>query len=418
MGILILLLFLGLYVLDYFFVSKPRLKKKQVQLAKNKNYERLYILKGSECYDRIREVDFSRKILFWDENGVDTTYFALDIFNKLSFEIPRNDKDKIIDYLRNDLYNEADGGFKQTEAFPYSTVHATHCGIGVIKQIHDNNQNEIQIDYQSPMGFDVIKDVLGNDRAEKVFSFVQKCESQEGGFRESYNEKKLPTVNDTATALWIYWHMNRMDQCNSKKIIELIKSCFKEVDKGKCGFSNTINDRNSVWICTTYYANRLSEYKCFKPISDFILSNLGCLENFVMNSLHKNGGFGADNKLEPNVIHTKDALSLLRQWKYFDNKKELCHRVVKGIENFMGSCYANGGYAFAETNYYTPNIYATRLALDIKDYIERFNKDRIVSSNIDIDEERVFEFVNSCYDKRIGAFKGYPSNRENLFKVA
>lgn len=412
--IFVMVFILIAYTIDYLFVSKPMLVNKQVQLAKNMNFERLFILKNSNyIYSRIREVEFSRKILFWDELGVDTTYFALEILNKLEADIPKEKRDKVEKFILESVYNEIDGGFKQTESIPYSTVHATHCAIGALKQLYFAYDDKNKIANNRPVGIKNLQEILSEKKVERIFTFLKNCESDTGGFRESYNEKKISTVNDTATALWIYWHMGRVDQQNSEKTISFIKKCFRYIDDSKCGFTNTVNSNNNrVWICTTYYANRLAIY--FDEIKRFIEGHEDCLEEFIISCARKRrSGFAADNRLEPNVIHTKDALSLLiRQWKVHERASEEKNQelinIIEGVKNFMGQCYLNGGYAFAEHKYYMPNIYATRLALDIVEYIDifrRFNNKNIESLNIE--REKIIDFVWSCYDEKVGAFRGY-----------
>lgn len=424
-----LLLFVMIFVLvayavDYLLVNKPMLINKQVQLAKKMNFERLFILKNSNhIYSRIREVEFSRKILFWDEPGVDTTYFALEILNKLEAGIPKEKRDKIEKFILESVYNEIDGGFKQTESIPYSTVHATHCAIGALKQLYFAYDDKNKIVNSKPLGIKNLQGILSEKKVERIFTFLKSCESDTGGFRESYNEEKSSTINDTATALWICWHMERVEQQNYEKTISFIKKCFKYIDDDKCGFTNTVNsDNNRVWICTTYYANRLAVY--FDEIKKFIEGHEHCLKEFIISCARKRkSGFAADNRLEPNIIHTKDALSLLiRQWKVHEHANEEESRelinIVEGVKNFMGQCYLNGGYAFAENKYYVSNIYATRLALDIVEYIDifrKFNKRNIESLNIE--RERIIDFVWSCYDEKAGAFRGY-KRFEGIVKAA
>jgi prenyltransferase beta subunit len=421
---------LAVFIVNYLYLtfysaqfSDSRLLKCQIQLAKNKNYERLFILKGSNpIYNRIREVEFSRKILFWDEPGIDTTYFALEILNRLNADISVSIKNKIKNYIINHSYNDADGGFRQTESMHFSSVHATHCAIGVIKQLYcPFGKDGKTVDHENPMGFKIISDVLSEKVTDNVYSFIKSCESIDGGFRENKNEKKEPTINDTATALWIYWHMGKMPEYSvsneAKKTISFAIDCFKDIDNDgmSCGFSNKISDQDSIWACTTYYANRLSNY--FNEFKVFLEEHRTCQIKFIVSCSRVKGGFGANNVLDPNIIHTKDALSLLsKRWKYLDvNNSDHRRMVAKTIE-FVNSCYYNGGHAFAEIKHYSPNIYATRLAFDIAEYIKAFDKNMLAS--LKIEQEKVIEFIWSCYDEKVGAFTGYPIKKESIKRVA
>lgn len=408
--------------------------------------------KHERYYDRIREKDFFRKMAFWVYPSLDSTYFALQTLvllrdNKNSDELKSIIKkyETGIKKFVYDCFNKDTGGFVQTLENKYPTLHATHCMIGLVKSLLALKNDEI-IDHSKPITkeeikiFEEISDFKREniDLCASISKFTKSCyDDSTGGFFEMpidiikhNNLERITSVNNTASALWCAFHFED-DICSfmSKSeddIVDKIKEFINKhkVDEGeKVAYLNFLDDE-SPWICSTYYAERsMRNLKI-----DLSEKEIAGIMRFIISIKWENSGFCAGNSggsnLDVNIIHTKDAMSLIkRYYSAFKMVKrvngdefdahEFISDVCRDVSRYLEKVYVMGGFATAEKERYLPNIYSTRLAYDVIEYIKYFSE-KIGVSEPEMDyikKDQTIKYLLSCYDEEVGAFRGYSKDK-------
>ena len=404
--------------------------------------------KETKYYDRIREKDFFRKMAFWVFPSIDATYFALQTL-ALLYDSEKNETistflNKYETNLRNfvfDRYDKVTGGFFQTEKNSYPTLHATHCVIGLINS-YFVLKNKESLDFSKPTTRKKIEEFFGEsniDVYKSISRFVTSCyDSATGGFFEMPKNilqdnqlERVPSVNNTASALWCAFHFEDeiTDYFSSEygdvkmKIYNFIER--KGVRKDDLtAYLNSQEDENP-WICSTYYADRV--LKNFdKPLENEDI--IGILR-FIVSIKKNDSGFCAGNDLDANIIHTKDAMSLLKHYfKVFETISSMGDKsfdyqrfvkiMCKDVIDYLEKTYVMGGFATAEKERYLPNVYATRLAYDIIKYIDYFcGEIGLDKPKYDfLDKKDTINYLFSCYDKESGAFRGFSKNKKYIIK--
>lgn len=428
-------------------MPRKELKKKIINLILRYPPEIALMAKEERHYDRIREKDFFRKMAFWTLPSIDTTYFALQTLVLLSHQ----ERDSAIeDFLAKNatkikrfifsLYDEKTGGFFQTNKNKKPSLHATHCAIGLINCLHALSNGE-QVDYSKPTTKKRISDYfcdaeLGKDVdiIKEITRFVSSCFDQNtGGFYEipknlldSNNVEHEPSINNTASALWCSFHLEGV-------ITEFIAHEYKDSyvdiqeatinfigrhivkDNGATAYKNFMYDE-CPWICSTYYAERAIRNLNGKISPE----DLEGIFSFIISIKKPNSGFCAGSSLDENIIHTKDSMSILRRYvdkfKEVDNyegkefnPKNFIKSMCKDVNKYLNNTSVNGGFATAERERYLPNVYTTRLAYDIINYLDFFSKEFNFKINIKqhINTKDTVLFLLSCFNENDGAFRGY-----------
>lgn len=444
-------LMLGLLIICYPFIRNSIVRHEGKRNRKLSNEDRAreliakeiyaperYLMKRRiEPYDTIQEYEFVTKVELWDTYTIDSLYFMLQIFFSLN-AVDRIDayKDQILKFVV-DRLDINSGGFRIGDDIDSITIHSNHCAIGVLKLLNIlfnvnskdreqliNRHGHVEVklgkeDFQAMLvraNYDTSKCEAAY---EALFDFVSECYSYGGGFKENRDKYPLPTISDTSSALWILNQLGLLEG----EIKELRKIKFDEIDmflsnlldvkeyNGKkiCGYRNKYGSEESMWLCSTYYA-----FRCYSDISLVIKDRrifpddetlLGVV-NFIILCEKRGGGFGANQILTPNIVHTKDALSLLKRLRKLDLKNEnseLLLQTEKKIKDktllFLEKTKYNNIFSFGPSEYFQPNVYAVNLALDIYRYLDIPIEERVKNSIID--------FLFTCFDKTGGGCYGY-----------
>ena len=413
--------------------------------------------KSAKHYDRIREKDFFRKMAFWVFPSLDSTYFALQTLALLRDDDNSDDINLFINKFENAIkdfvfscYDKNTGGFFQTYENKYPTLHATHCMVGLVKSFLALRSAK-PIDHSKPITKEeirVFEEISGFKRNKidlcaSISRFAKSCyDDRTGGFfempKELLKENNLirsTSVNNTASALWCAFHFEE-DICSfmSEKRFDIIENVYnfinihKVIEDDKVAYLNFIDDE-SPWICSTYYAER-SLRNLKKLLSD---EEIEGIMRFIISIKWKNSGFCAGNSkgsnLDVNIIHTKDSMSLLRRYylnfntitrvngRSFDSN-EFMRNVCRDVTRYLEKTYVMGGFATAEKQRYLPNIYSTRLAYDIIEYIISFSKNLGLNQpNFDfLNKKETIKYLLSCYDEQSGAFRGYSKDKKYIIK--
>jgi len=403
--------------------------------------------KTVKYFDRIREPDFFRKMAFWVFPGIDTTAFALQILQVLFANYQDGDLNLKIDELRNtnlsilkkfvlSLHDESCGGFYQTSQNHFPTLHATHCSIALVKAVVGRG-NGGEVDYDSLIGSREVDRFYGADMgnsgslSSKIIDFVSRCYDQEsGGFFETPVEllnnegvSRRPSIVATSSAMWICHQLGieieefleKYCRSTKEKVTQFVYSLRVKKD-GSTSFKNTTKSEQP-WICSCYYAERLLR-NLGEMLSDEDI--IGML-TFIIKTKNKHSAFCAGDRLDANLIHTKNALSIITRYhdrlaeiskldgELFDGKTFLIE-TYEDVLSFMRETYVDGGFSPAESFRYMPNIYSTRMALDIFRYFKVLPALSGVEMRTPefLDKGKVVTFLAACYSKEAGAFRGYP----------
>jgi len=263
----------------------------------------------------------------------------------------------------------------------------------------------------------------------RIPSFIESCyDPKSGGFFEIPNDiickndlKRFPGINQTSSAHWMLFNLQiptelvcgiKEKNCQ-KRIIEFLH--FHKVEKeGWVSYRNSINDENP-WVCSLYYAERISRQMKIQPTIDNIIG----MYRFILDAKQPESGFSAGgSKMKPNIIHTKDAISLIKRYfgeysnKFIEintitNPKLFIIDIINDVTSFIKNAYFKGGFSIAEPSHYLPNIYATRMGYDIVRYFKYFNENfNFNIPNFDfLSPDDTLNYIESCYDAKEGGFK-------------
>jgi len=102
---------------------------------------------------------------FWVKPGIDTSCFALQVLQLVNLLFPDKRRNRrIINFVNTiesdlksfvfDRYDIKTGGFYQTSANQYPSLHATHCVISLIKALTDIKNND-RINFEDTIRHDV-----------------------------------------------------------------------------------------------------------------------------------------------------------------------------------------------------------------------------------------------------------------------
>lgn len=384
--------------------------------------ERILINKGVSPYNCIQEYEFIRKIVLWDKETIDSLYYALQVAHKIgAVDFIEENKDAMLVFIRG-CYSQK-GGFKIgiDDALPVDlTIHSTHCGLGALKYLQSSGSVSSAEMGGKILGSSALEGYLGEGSVDSLYRFLNECKLPLG-FKESPDPEGRyfqPTITDSASAAWILRQVmpettNCQDHLREHMSGELTTFIEKLKDEGNpeapndvgtLAFRNKLGMREKRWLCSTYYAFRL--------LNDLAIVNEKLddeekmkILNFIIRCQNEDGGFGPNYGETSNIIHTKNAVSLVFKRLTFKNdvhskalnktKNAVAIKVAKYLER---SCF-NKIFAFGCAEYYQPNMYAMSLGLDIMDYI-----------GIDVDDETkvaVQSFLEMSFNKDTGGVVGY-----------
>ncbi|MBI2559942.1 MAG: hypothetical protein HYW14_02265 [Planctomycetes bacterium] len=408
---------------DFFRLSlKEYARESQKRVFTSIPPELVFIKKGCVPeYNIFHELDFIHKITTaWTKPAIDTSYFALQIKNKIGEPLIEDEKAKIMEFVKS-LYREDEKGFVQTELYPHASIHSIHSAIGIVNLLYSRHRdNNNRVDLSKPIGKKLLEEHLGKEKVDSILKFV--CERQEkgGGFVECPFEcyetsncpHSIPTINATASALWCLWHLEALDKCNKKSLSDFTMRHVVE-ENNKIGFKNEEKDKRA-WLCATYYGFRILRED---NLLDSIIppNKRKKVIDFIIQCKNGEKGFGAARNLKSTILHTKDALSMIKDKKYgldfdeFIEEKKLVNfkeKLIEDIESFLTSCEFKGVYGFAEKEHYFPNVYATLLAIEIKEAL-KIMKNEEPEEEIDENQKKaILCFLASCRAES-GGYRGY-----------
>lgn len=374
-------------------------------------------------YQSIMEEEFVDKILRWKTPGADTTYFSLKLKRDLNIPISCSEKKNITDKIIKIFHRTDEATLRN------ASIHFYHSVIGILNILYSSNHDSnVTVNLSEPLGRETIANVIGETKVGLILKVLKKTEHKDGGFCESLNSDE-PTITDTASALWIYWHMGLLQDCNYKKILKFVEAC-ESPNGNMLGYKNSLKERFP-WLCSTYYVLRILRTlnRLEKGSEDEANDKYEKIVNFILDS--KIGGKGfAGNKIlkDPNTVHTKNAMSMLANPTYNLTpilKKNLSEVQLKAMVNdvrgFLSSCQYKGVYGFGETRYFQPNVYATSLAVDSLKYLYMLINDD--PSNYDFSmivddkqKKQIEAFLNACFDDEKDMYRGYSLSTEFLPK--
>lgn len=431
-------------------MNKATFRKEIINLILKHPPEIPMLSKNAKHYDRIREKDFFRKMAFWTFPSIDTSYFALQtllllansIDQKVIKEFLTKNEDKLKKFVFNCFDNET-GGFIQTKENKYPTLHATHCVIGLVSSFFALKNNEV-VDFSKPATKEKVRAFFDFKEfktkniniIDSILEFVVSCyDSDTGGFIEvpkkvlqRSNIKRFPSINNTASAIWCFFHLEEdvptlLHQDAKEDIFKFIDN-LKVKERNWCAYKNSAED-DYPWICSTYYAERTIRNLGLA----FKQEELNDILRFTISTKKNNSGFCGGNNLDANIIHTKDAMSLIKRYfsmfKTLDEKNDKLfgHRhfidsMCQDVSKFLRNTYIMGGFATAEKNRFLPNVYSTRLACDIKSYMNFFAEESGIKEPIFEywDKQETVKFLFSCFDDKEGAFRGFSYEPEYILK--
>lgn len=395
-------------------------------------------------FDLIREKDFIRKFGFWILPGIDTTSFAFQIFQliaeyshdekyiKTIKTFINHEKENIRKFIFN-LFDPVSGGFFQTNINELPTLHAIHSTIAFIKAFNGIELDR-KIDFDGILGKEEYESFFDHNEfylqhrgiTHSIINYVNSCyDPATGGFFETPKKifqrtkfKRVPSINNTASAIWICYQLDEA-LCKTlnlshdefqKNIFNFIHDLQVEIEKDKYSFKNSIIDDNS-WVCSIYYAERT-----LRNIGhEFFQNNFSKFLNFLSSSKIESSGYCAGNSLDANLIHTKNALSLIRRYFHLiPNRNEVANTIINDHIRFLKSTYYKGAFGIAEPKKFAPNLYSTRMAFDIMRYLEFFAEEIGLEKPIFdfVDPQETIQFILSCYNYEKGGFHGFTTSIE------
>jgi prenyltransferase beta subunit len=332
--------------------------------------ERILMRMDVSPFNAIREMEFVKKIELWDTLTLDATYFMLQILVRL------NKKDFIKEYegkistFTLDLFNKDKMGFQiNRENQNEVSVHSNHCALGILNLL----SNYKNCSFGDIAGNNVCIDNKYMERIDinLVFDFLKEC-YRDGGFAEKPIKHYLATIVDTESVLWIFrllgWlkdtsMLKKIDTDFLKKISKFVADLksprFSRNNEKTLAYLSRYGNKEEPYLCAVYYASRiLWEIRQVDKNN-----NLGGLNEeekmeilkYVLECQNEDGGFGASPNRHSNIIHTKDALSILykrielespnnRNW--LEREKQVISEKAFG---FLESCKFENVFAFGNT---------------------------------------------------------------------
>lgn len=384
---------------------------------------------------------FPRNMLYWayGESEIDLTYIGLctlniidsvrsnnsnylkDFINKYSFRLYR--------FLEINFHEEnGQGGFKHSSrAWP--TLYGDCTALGILYILYDLDL------FKDVLGKDKVEDLLGKDNCRKFISFLKNC-CVDTSYGVCYAEAPYenPTLVDLNNAVHIFYNLALYEELGDEDINNMRKFIFKCLKRLKSedniyrvGFSNfpTINKPCS--SLTRYALNtllRLFALEKKQSIRELFDNSFSLDEiisqkdqvgifNFLVTCRAEDGSFSAyayDHN-HTDVYHTTTAINLLNEVMNsshgFELKKEDII-LLDELQKYLNKCKVeNEGFDILPNNYKVSSLYATRCALRIL-----LSLKQLFHEKGKIGEEEKFMkdikiFVDSCVDKKNGAFYGY-----------
>lgn len=401
--------------------------------------ELVRLIRHDPLFYRIKEFDFIDKIVYWTQPGLDTSYFAMRLIDHIDPSAITN-RDRLLSYMLKSLWTERGGvgGFRQNDSVKFASIHAVHAAIGLIAiYFSPHRWDNGSLKCTEPAGRAVFNQYFGKDKVDALIKFIEKSYHHAiGGYAQNPSFKKLDengdrgfvAINTTASAIWCLWHLEALDSFKEKK--DKITGFLRE-NKIMAGnsikYRNSKLDYNNGWICSTYYAHRIAmtlhRNKIIDdndPLITELKSDRDMTRNFLFESMdRRRGGFGAAPNEHANMIHTKDALSLLESKKYITSNSDAhsdrisdqqANLLMESTRKFLNTACHDGLCGLGEHKYFLPNIYATYLSLRVK---------KMIDNNYTLDaheKETIMAFVESCFDYKAGAYSGFSTDERFVSK--
>lgn len=314
---------------------------------------------------------FRTQMLYWDEECLDTTLCAIEIYNLL--KEPIKNIEQIINFSKRHFDYEEGGFFNNLRQYP--TIYGTSIGSEIDKRIKSITGSSI----------------IDSEKEEKVKEFINRCEKEINdsiGFANTpYNSPEIFSTYNTIKILTERKWLDDGKKTKIKKFITKHKDTINTKNSQITRFKNVWDDEPLLHV--TYWAldslDRLSEkYSKKFDVAKFLELCWFEEDNY--------GGFKPNTSFDqPTIFHTKYALQLLDKMKI----KILTDDMENKIINYLGECEDDGGFGFDVG--LLPNICATRDAISILNYLDR---EDIIKKY----KKRIIKFVNSHREE---GFVGY-----------
>ena len=399
---------------------------------------------------------FPNNIRYWGlgEACLDSTYQGLSIKSKLDKlsktldtlpktqekaketfveEFVKKYKKKTKDFIEKH-FDEEEGGFNHSlHAWP--TLYGTACAFLLLQKL---KKKDI---FLEPLGLKEAIKFLGEDKVEKAYRFILRCQSEENyGFAETpYDE---PTIASTDAAILTLWNLNRKPN-NIQGVRKFILDSSKKIEGNNgylLGFNKNPNDTKPPCSSITRYAvrtliklealeknldlcniyNNKNQAEILKEIRLngkiwFTTKKIKSLIEFIKSCKSSDGAFSAyayDNKSD--MCHTDMSIALIRELSEilgeFNYKVENLIEIDK-LKKYIHECKSDhGGYDMSNKGYKASGIQGTRHVVNTLSNLEKEelfgaagelkNKTKVINE--------IEGFLNLCFDKDEGAYFGYP----------
>ena len=278
----VVLIFTFVGYLAYFWI-KVRMKDKAILAISNKINLKGYIL-IKPLYMEILEMqsgkllsiqtigeeNFRHTTTYWHRVNTDTSYYCYDsLVRYCKVSQIRNQildervKEKMFRFIIG-KYDDESGAFAQNE-YRVPDVYATYCAI---KDILDLVKHRINgISDENVTGMEILSDILGKNRLNRIFDFLIKSQDDSGGFHQNPLKKGVPTVSATSTILRLSSSLNGKNcdgiECilgkdvTSKALSFLVDMSLQTIkmknSEEMVGFRSS-PDKTEPWSCSTFFA--------------------------------------------------------------------------------------------------------------------------------------------------------------------
>ena len=327
--------------------------------------EPLLILHDWAAYKGIKETALKRRILYWRHPSIDSSFYALDILNKLGSPQPTaRCAPTLFQFLRDSFVAAETQQHEQPKlsAFRQSpkaapTVYAGHMAINLIKLLEG-----ISV-YRDPLGYANAVDIFRRARLdiEEFLAFATRCLDQETGGFYDFPQSPFPqlaSIQNTHSACYLFWNLDRLDSV-AEHILRFVFSCLTR-GPNKQGFSEYPG--GPPLTCSTYYAlrvlQRLGQAK-------WIQQNKTELIEFFDSCWDERGGFKASPSSGRTLIHTCLAVAALLDILEEPSLILTADRLER-LTAYVRSCEdRHGGFQFWSSaiglggRWYAANLYAT-----------------------------------------------------------
>ncbi len=438
-----------LFLHQYYLTEKRKSKTSQLPEMKDSLSEGGKKTFAKKSYYLMKKADFPDKtfpnnMLFWtsEEKTLDITWLARRIALDLDRVIGENIfYDKFIKKYESNTIDFIRNHFNDEEGFFMPNLNSWPCLYGGNTMIMISKQFNPSMIASVPLGRVFVEDILGKQRVSKLLNFIHKCEnkSEDGlGFKETPYDLN-PSVVATNTALSILWNLEEIPR-EINEIIKFLKRSYEEkefLDRVILGSKNFPEDNRLPCSSMTHLSIKSfivlgafqngeklergfsSRYKNFNFFIEQFKAEDEDIKKII--ELYKSckqydSSFSAypsqtpDEKQISDIYHTHSVTSVIfyaQEWvkKLEFNMEDILE--LNKLSSYIKECKADhGGYDLSKNGNKFSSVFGTRYALGLMLRLRE-----IFGENFELDKREVLEignFLESCFDKKDGAFYAYP----------